>query len=232
MRIHGGLDGCKAGWVAVYRETSTQRVWWQVLPDFAALLGWMPALDGVAIDIPIGLPDTSPRRCDLDARRLIGLRRNSVFPAPIRPVVESRTYPQANAAGRRVHGKGLSKQAWAIVPKIREIDSALRKDVSLQDKVREIHPELCFTVMNAGQPMAHAKRTQAGHQERLRLLEAHFGAKVAEALADRPKGCQPDDLLDAFAALWTAERIGAGTARRLPDLDERDRYALPMAMWA
>ncbi len=77
-------------------------------------------------------------------------------------VVESRTYTDGNKAGHRAQGKGLSKQAWAIVPKIREVDEALRVDERLRDKVKEVHPELCFTVMNDGTPMAHAKRTDAG----------------------------------------------------------------------
>ena len=232
MAIHCGMDGCEAGWVAVYRDTSTQRVWWRVLPDFAALLGWMPSLGVVAIDIPIGLPDAGPRWCDLEARRLLGIRRNSVFPAPIRPVVEARTYTEANEAGRRAHNKGLSKQAWAIVPKILEVDAALRGDVRLRDKVREVHPEFCFTVMNDGRPMAHPKRTEAGQAERVRLLCRHFGSAVEEALLAKPRGCQADDLIDAFAALWTAERVAAGPARRVPEVDERDRYGLAMEMLA
>ena len=232
MAIHCGLDGCSIGWVAVYRDDTTSRVWWQVLPDFSALLGWLPTLNLVAIDIPIGLPDAGPRRCDLEARRLLGPRRSSVFPAPIRPVVESRTYTEANEAGRRAHGKGLSKQAWAIVPKIREVDAALRGDACLRDNVKEVHPELCFTVMNAGHPMAHAKRTDAGQAERVHLLCRHFGSAVEEALSARPSGCQPDDLLDAFAALWTAERVASGAARRVPEVEERDRYGLAMEMWA
>ena len=175
MAIHCGIDGCANGWLAICRDDSTAQVWWQVLPEFAALLGWMPALNLVAIDIPIGLPDAGPRRCDQESRRLLGSRRSSVFPAPIRPVVESRTYTEANEAGRRAQGKGLSKQAWAIVPKIREVDAALRGDARLGDKVKEVHPELCFTVMNAGQPMAYPKRTQPGQAERTRLLRQQFG---------------------------------------------------------
>jgi predicted RNase H-like nuclease len=39
-----------------------------------------------------------------------------------------------------------------------------------------------------------------------------------------------DDLLDAFAALWTAERISNGTARTVPAAPLEDRFGLRMEM--
>ena len=36
------------------------------------------------------------------------------------------------------------------------------------------------------------------------------------------------DILDAFAALWTAERIAAGRARTLPEQPPMDDTGLPM----
>jgi predicted RNase H-like nuclease len=42
-----------------------------------------------------------------------------------------------------------------------------------------------------------------------------------------PRGAQEDDLLDAFAALWTAERIHDGVAQTLGDA-HADRTGLPM----
>jgi predicted RNase H-like nuclease len=48
-----------------------------------------------------------------------------------------------------------------------------------------------------------------------------------------PARCyRPDDLNDALAALWTAERIAAGIARRIPDENVLDRLQLEMAIWA
>jgi hypothetical protein len=41
-----------------------------------------------------------------------------------------------------------------------------------------------------------------------------------------------DDILDAFAALWTAERIAPGEAVTLPEVPPRDRHGLPMEMVA
>jgi len=81
--------------------------------------------------------------------------------------------------------------------------------------------------------MAHSKKTPAGSQERRELLASHFGDAVEKALADRRRlGCGQDDLLDAFAALWTARRIVGGKAVTLPAHPQRDRFDLPMEMVA
>jgi predicted RNase H-like nuclease len=132
-----------------------------------------------------------------------------------------------------VEGKGLSIQAWAIVPKIREIDDALRGDAGLRSRVREVHPEVCFYFMAGCRPMRFAKKKRDGHAERCELLRAAFGQAVDEALAEmRGSGCASDDVVDAFAALWTAQRIMTGDAITLPASPGRDRFGLPMEMVA
>ena len=48
------------------------------------------------VDIPIGLPETGAERaCDLMARRLLGPRKSSVFPVPVRQAVHAPTYQEA-----------------------------------------------------------------------------------------------------------------------------------------
>ena len=84
-------------------------------------------LGAVAIDIPIGLPDEGSRRCDLEARKLIGPRRSSVFPAPFRSVLGALTYEDAAARCRAVSGKSLSLQAFGILPKIAEVDRLMTR---------------------------------------------------------------------------------------------------------
>ena len=41
-------------------------------------------MGALAIDIPIGIPEAGARPADREARALLGPRRNSVFPAPVR----------------------------------------------------------------------------------------------------------------------------------------------------
>jgi predicted RNase H-like nuclease len=44
-------------------------------------------------------------------------------------------------------------------------------------------------------------------------------------------GVGQDDFIDACAALWTAERIYRGKAKRIPPIVECDARGLDMAIW-
>ena len=80
---------------------------------------WTTAtLAALAVDMPIGLPDDGPRLADQQARRRLGARRSSVFPTPVRATLDAVDYPDALAISRRVSGKGLSKQAFNLLPRI------------------------------------------------------------------------------------------------------------------
>jgi predicted RNase H-like nuclease len=190
--------------------------------------------DLIALDVPIGLPDRGSRDCDVAARRLLGPGRgSSVFPAPIRPVLEACSHGEACAIRESVEEKRLSIQSWAIVPKIREVDVALRTSAELRSRVREVHPEVCFYHVASGRPMTHAKKKRRGREERLDLLRPAFGSAVDAALADRRVlGCAADDIVDAFVGLWTARRVWAGEAVTIPGAPPRDRHGLPMEMVA
>ena len=229
-----GVDGCHAGWVAVSTGLGSGQFGWRVVPRLQDLALSLGAPQVIAVDVPIGLPDVGARPCDLEARQLLGPgRASSVFPAPIRPVLAASCHAEASAARRAVEGKGLSIQAWAIVPKIREIDDALRADPALRASVREVHPEICFYFMAGGRPMRFSKKKLDGRAERSDLLRARFGQAVDDALREmRGPDCAADDILDALAALWTAQRIATGEAITLPTTPGRDRFGLPMEMVA
>lgn len=184
----------------------------------------------VAVDIPIGLPDAGARECDLIVRRLLGPGRgSSVFPAPIRDVLDAVDYNDACARRLAVDGKKISIQTFAIVPKIRDVDETVRALDTDQRKLREVHPELCFAFLAGGSPARHNKRTREGQAERIRLLEPHFDAALTEAITlNRPTGVAIDDILDAFAALWSAERIYQGRSVTHPSIPPVDRYGLRM----
>jgi predicted RNase H-like nuclease len=175
-------------------------------------------LGAVAIDIPIGLPDKGSRRCDLEARKLIGPRRSSVFPAPFRSVLGALTYEDAAIRCRAVSGKSLSLQSFGILPKIGEVDSLMTPD--RQRHLVEVHPEVCFTVL-AGAPMSHHKATPEGRDERLSVLSRVFSDIDLDARV-RVRGTSPDDVLDAFASAWSATRWLSGRHVQLGgDLDSR-----------
>lgn len=233
MAIVRGADGCKAGWVVISKDLRTGTISWRLCADAAALIHMRPRARVTAIDIPIGLPERGPRACDQAARQVLGPGRgSSVFPAPIRPMLAAASYAEACRIGFEIEGRKLSKQAWNIVPKIRDVDAVLRADVKLQRRVREVHPEVSFQTL-AGRPLAHGKKLAEGQAERLALLRPVFGAAVDQALAERRQlGSAVDDVLDAFAALWTAERIAAGTAHTLPTTPTKDAVGLRMEIVA
>jgi predicted RNase H-like nuclease len=219
----------------VVRETAPHSaLTWEVVPSLRALFNSSLAPSLLALDIPIGLPLSGSRACDLEARRLLGTpRRNSVFPAPIRPVLTASNRVEASEIGAKIEGRKMNAQAWAIVPKIREVDDIMRSDEAVRARVREVHPEICFFFMADRRPMSMKKSRVAGREERASLLRLHFGGDIDAALGERRQlGCAADDLLDAFAALWTARRITAGTAISIPETPARDTFGLPMEMVA
>jgi predicted RNase H-like nuclease len=231
MTTIGGADGCAGGWICVERDTVTGEIFAEVLPTTADLRDRARHLAVLTVDIPIGLSETGPRECDVEARRLLtSLRGSSVFPAPVRPAINASSYAEACERSEAACGKRLSKQAHAIMWRIREVDEMLRGEPELQGRVREIHPEVCFYAW-AGRPMQHPKRTGAGRAERLALVNEHSRGAFDEVRASIPRRLAAgDDILDAFAALWTAERILRGEASTVPKVPPEDRYGLRMEM--
>jgi predicted RNase H-like nuclease len=226
-----GVDGCRGGWIAAVRAGeafSCVRV-----ERLERLFARSPAPEVVAVDAPIGLVERGARECDRAARALLGSRRSSVFPAPLRPLLAAASYPEASRLQRALEGKGLSRQSWAIVPKIAELDVLLRGSADARAAVREVHPELSFLKLNRDRALEANKRRPEGRAQRHALLRTWCGDAIDRALAARRAlGCTADDVLDAFAALWTAERIARGVALSFPADPPRDARGLPMAITA
>ncbi len=220
-QVVAGLDGCRAGWVLATAPAAgpgALRV--SVVADLGAVVALVESgrLAAAAIDIPIGLSARDPRRCDGEARRLLGPRRSSVFPAPVRSVLGATSYAEACALSRRACGRAVSQQLFHILPKIRAVD--MLQSPALQAKLFEMHPELSFAVL-AGAPMASNKRTIEGRSQRASTLAAIFG-DVVSLLDPPPTGAKADDVLDAMAGAWTARRYAARTHVQLGgELDER-----------
>jgi len=167
-----GVDGCKSGWFYFWRDGNT--ITHGVADTIAALMDTLAPQSRVFIDIPIGLLEggSEGRECDKAARKMLGNRRaSSVFPAPYRPVLSAKTYEDAKHQSFIASGKMLSQQAFAITPKIREVDDYLAANINARHIIREIHPELCFWGLNQRQAMRNPKKTKAGFEERLVVLE-------------------------------------------------------------
>ncbi len=222
-----GIDGCRGGWIAFEVDLTSLRTS-VALIDLPSVLRNKPEdIAILAIDIPIGLLDSS-RACDKAARKLLGQPRGtSVFAAPCRATLSASTHASASATNLRITGRGLSQQAWGIIPKIKQVDDAITLDS--QRWASEVHPEVCFWALAGERPMAHGKRTKAGVNERLDLLRPVF-PEIESHLQNRRSDVGKDDLLDAAVAAWTALRIYRGEARRVCEA-ERDARGLETTIW-
>lgn len=229
-----GVDAAKGGWVmAVTATTPGSPVAFSVWPSFADL--WAEAryqgLLAVGVDMPIGLPGEDLRRSDIEARELLGPRRSSLFWTPPLCTLSAADHAEANHQARAHAGRGLSIQAFHLLPKVREVRAVLTpKDLAphAQPQAAEVHPETSFAVL-AGQPMSVSKRQPGGQAERLAALVPEF-SNLAEVPTSLP-GATTDDLLDATAAAWTARRMAESIAMIL-GAEELDATGYPMAIWA
>jgi predicted RNase H-like nuclease len=222
-----GVDGCPGGWVYIALGPDVY-MHGQVV-SLERLFDRVPANGLVFIDMPIGLGGAGEvgRVCDRQARQLLGVRRSSVFATPSRAALNASSYEQACALNAAACGRKLSRQAFNILPKIREVDTIIRANAQVRVRLRESHPELNFR-MFADRPMAHNKRTAEGFAERLVVLEQYWpGASEAVAAARRQLRrlrVARDDIVDAFINALAAARP-RGEHIRVPaaaDLDECD----------
>ena len=182
-----GVDGCRAGWIAAFVRPQGGEVRLRVVPRFAEVTAAREAPAIIAVDIPIGLPEQAGRggrTADNVARSLLGARKSSVFSVPSRRAVFAEVGPfdgqqSRYAAHQRacevaretsVPPRSITIFAFGIFSKIREVDAVLRSDRALHSRVRETHPELAFWRLNAGRPLASAKKTKVGLALRRRLL--------------------------------------------------------------
>ena len=214
-----GVDGCKGGWIAALccrRPGDEYATSLKKFGDIVQLANWRDGFAGeppVTIDVPIGIPEVVRyRRCDEEARDLLGPMRNAVFMPPgrylltasnygeVRQLVEERRQEEASA-------RGLSVQAFGILPKIREVDEFVRGRADSQEWLFEVHPELCFRAW-AGRDLP-PKRSAAGTLERLVLVRDMFSDAESVIRGQRSRRSQDaniTDVLDAYAALWAALR--------------------------
>jgi len=237
-RDNGNSEKCgwelfeKCGW-----ELSEKCSWeLGVFPNFSALRDFLKSnyMDYeplVLIDIPIGLKSggTGERLSDLGARKILKARKSSIFPVPCREAVYAETYGQACEINEKLTGKRISKQAWNILPKIRDVDRFLLENKDVFPLVREVGPEICFQAF-AGRPMEYSKKKEEGFLERKKVLKKiGIILKKAGPLADgtfeceaavdeiietalskyRRKDVARDDILDALVAAFTA-KLGHG----------------------
>jgi len=224
MPLAVGVDGAGSGWVAVGLRNA-EFAFARYFPDLADLLESNSEAGVIAIDLPIGLAE-GLRTADVEARAMLGQRRSSLFPMPPRGLADL-SYEEARMQWAGRPGAGFSKQTWAVVAKVVAEQDLIRRLDPVGSRIIEVHPELSFMEM-AGQPMAASKRTWNGLQERFAVLASGMG--VPADLGDLGPA-SADDVLDAFAAAWTAERFSRGAALSVPEHATNFYGDRPIQIW-
>ncbi len=240
-----GIDGCPAGWIACLVAQDGPIVpEIRLVPRLADLLDGPDAPEIAAIDMPIGLPDfigPTGRGPERLVRPMLGERQSSVFSIPARSAIfagegldDRAGYAAACAAALAASDppKKVSKQAFFLFPKIREIDRLMTP--ARAARIVEAHPEVAFAVLN-GAAMSLPKKVKSrpnppGLDERRALL-VRLGFP-ADALVRPPRGAGEDDLIDACVLALVARRVARGEAVSFPDPPLVDPRGLPIRIVA
>jgi predicted RNase H-like nuclease len=236
-----GVDGCRTGWVvALRRLDDPARTTVRICASFAEVLALAEAPIRIAVDIPIGLPERATvggRRADIEARSNLGARQSAVFAVPARAAVMETDYRQACDVAFRNSDppRKISKQAFYLFPKIREVDALMTP--ALQDRVVECHPEVAFWGLNGEQSVPLPKKVKSQPHlpglalRRDLLVAAGYPRSLVDARHFRPSEAGADDVLDAVANSWSAARIARGGGRRFPVSPSSDARGLRMEIW-
>lgn len=191
---------------------------------FGEVLACYPDAAKIGVDIPIGFPSEGVRAADVSAREFVGVRRNSVFFTPPLAVLQAPTYAEATERCLELARGGISRQCYGLRTKILQVDALIQSN----DRVVEVHPEVSFRAM-AGEQLAHSKKTWNGLMMRRKLLSER-GIEIPANL-ELAGTAGPDDVLDAAAAAWSANRCARGEANALPESPDLDTRGRPIAIW-
>lgn len=239
-RVIAGVDGCRAGWIALALlsgETSPRLL---VRARFADLVEELGPGAILAVDMPIGLPERikgSGRGPEQAIRPFLGARQSSVFSIPARAAVEAPTYRDACDLAEQTSDppRKVSKQAFFLFGKILEIDRLLQAGPELRDRIIECHPEFSFCRLNDMIAMVTPKKIRgavnpAGIAERTGLL-ARYGIDPGIFAAGLPRGAAMDDLVDAAVNMVMAGRHARGLTIPYPAEPVRDRHGIRIAIY-
>ena len=223
-----GVVPCPSGWLAATAKLQGITLapeTPQVFSRLREVLDYKPAFQVIALFSPVGLSDSPQRlgrRCDQDARRLIGWPRSgAILSAPARAALAAEAYGEAAAA----NGGHLSVVGWQLLRRMAEVDAEMAP--YWQRTVFEVHPELSFFQLNDDRPLRFSKRTDSGREERSALLRVRIPG-IERVLDVRLRRVSAAHVIDAAACLWTARRIMSRAVTRVPEDPEWDSAGLRM----
>ena len=191
----------------------------RVLETFVDVLDQRPSFATIALNAPVGSLEAfrvGGRDCDREARALLGRRAGAIQSAPVRPQLDE------NANGSDA---GLSAVTRKLLPRYREVAAEMAP--YRQRTVYEVSSEMSFYQLNDDTPLRWSKRTQAGQEERRALLAKRIpgGERIFDYTMPR---IPYSHMLDVAAFMWTARRIFARAAVRMPEDPQWDEQGLRM----
>ncbi len=202
-----GIDGCMGKWLTVAITESGFDI--NLISSIEEVCDKYQNADCIIIDMPIGLAEKiDDKRPDTVLRGKLKGKASSVFNTPCRQAVYENTYEKASEINRNILAKGISKQSYAIIPKIREIDEFLQANNKWKNRLLESHPEFCFAKLNDGLPILENKQTQQGAEIRIELLSEYYpeSYEVVEhfkRIAPASLSLKIDDVIDALVLAVT-----------------------------
>jgi predicted RNase H-like nuclease len=222
-QLVAGVVPCRRGWLVASAKLLGVTIAPEVprwMESIIEVIDEKPAFSVIALAAPVGLLDRvtiGGRTCDRQARSLLGPRRG----AAIRSAPSWLSF-EGTAAERTT---GLDAVSAVLLPRYDEVATEMAP--YRQRLVYETDPELGFYQLNADRPMRCSKRYRAGRQERRDLLVVRVPG-VDRILDATVPGARAAQLLDVAACLWTARRILARVANRIPADPEWDSHGLRM----
>jgi len=217
-----GVTPCRGGWlVAAAKQQGT--IFAPEDPvrieSFMDVVDMRPGYSSIALNAPVGGLDRAivgGRTCDREARLLLGRRASAVKSAPVR--VDSRE-------GIDLLPDNLDAISRTLLPRYQEVAAEMAP--FRQRTIYEVNTDLSFYQLNDEVPMRWSKHSEKGRAERRALLEAKVPG-VLRIIDGEVPGATPSHLLDVAAILWTARRIFAKAALRIPVDPEWDEQGLRM----
>lgn len=208
--LAAGADVWRGRWiVVVLGDGRFERAF--LAADLAEVVGELPDVAAIGVDIPIGLPDAGGERlADGQARRYVGPRWQSVFVTPSLAALQAPSLAAANRVACAEGSPGVSAQTYALRTHILRAAPVAAGD----QRVHEVHPEVSFVAAGTGRLLPWPKASWSGLMLRRRIL-AEAGVVLPDELGGAG-GAGAADVLDAAVVAWSADRIARGVAEPLP----------------
>ncbi len=243
---YGGIDACRSGWIMVIMHKTSNQFTYRFSPTFSELVTNIKTKNEsyrFLVDMPIGLlplkntdqDQPNHRRCDMQARKILGKKHSSIFSPPCRQALYEETYSSASSTNFMITGKKISKQSWNIFPRIKEVNEFLHQNAWARSIFFESHPEIAYQKLNNQTPLRYSKKTNDGIVERMAILNRyHSDAKAIynKIVSDKrmKEKMQKDDVVDALV-LSLLNSYREDKLSNISEVYPEDQMGLRMGIW-